>query len=603
MIDEKAKKQEGGKTHDELTTMYADYVTSTHESRRKAERDRDYYDSKQWTSEEQAALKKRGQPIITINRIKPKIDALIGIEIQTRVDIKAFPRTPRDELASEAVTEALRYCADNTDFDQIKTEAAFNLFVEGTMAAIVEIKQSPSGPEVNPVNIPWDRLIIDPRSSRKDGKDARWMGMAIWLDTEVAKEMYPKADAGAFAIDNYNQGDTHDDKPDDLYINDNRSKLIEMYYLSKGQWYHCVFTGLGFAVEPRLSPYLDEDGSPTCPIEVQSAFIDRDNNRYGIVRPLISVQDEINKRRSKAMHLLSTRQVRADAGAVENVNTAKRELNKPDGWLETNPGKAIEIMSTTELASGQFSLLQEAKSEIDSVGANAAVLGKDDRVQSGRALQSRQQAGMAELMPVLDGLRSWENRMYRQFWARMKQFYTEEKAIRITDDPEKVKFLVLNQQITMGMKLQEQGIPFDVNDPRAQQVVEVQSNIPELDMDIVLSAVPDTISIEAEQFEILSQMYMANPESIPMEMIIESSSLRNKKQIIESMQGGDEEARAAKQQKMDEALALEKADKEAEIFGKKAKGMRDMSEARATDLETDMTESGVSDLVERINGA
>ena len=87
-----------------------------------------------------------------------------------------------------------------------------------------------------------------------------------------------------------------------------------------------------------------------------------------------------------------------------------------------------------------------------------------------------------------------------------------------------------------------------------------------------------------------------------MEMIIESSSLRNKDRIIERMNGGDEEQQAAKQQAAKEAYDLEKAEKEAEIFGKKAKGMKDLSDARATDLETDMTESGVSELIERING-
>ena len=44
-----------------------------------------------------AELKKRGQPEIVINRIKRKIDILLGAETQTRTDPKSLPRTPVSE--------------------------------------------------------------------------------------------------------------------------------------------------------------------------------------------------------------------------------------------------------------------------------------------------------------------------------------------------------------------------------------------------------------------------------------------------------------------------------------------------------------------------
>jgi hypothetical protein len=53
----------------------ADLTTSAREM---SERDRDYYDEHQYTAEEIATLRRRKQPIITINRIKRKVDAMIG---------------------------------------------------------------------------------------------------------------------------------------------------------------------------------------------------------------------------------------------------------------------------------------------------------------------------------------------------------------------------------------------------------------------------------------------------------------------------------------------------------------------------------------------
>ena len=470
----------------DVTKWFQDFITATDISRSLIERDRDYVDNKQWTAAEEAELKKRNQPVITVNRIKPKIEALIGIEIQQRTDIKAFPRNnPQDAETAEAATDALRYVADDGDFDYVKTQGARNLFVEGTVAGIVEVEPSAKGGfDVRPSHIPWDRFILDPRSCRLDGKDARFMGQAIWIEAEDAKAMFPSVDEGMFSNDNL--GDTFDDKPKDMYISENRVRLIELYYISGGQWYHCIFTGMGFCIEPRISPYLDDEGVPCNPIELSSAYIDRDNNRYGAVRQMISIQDEINKRRSKAMHLLSVRQVIADEGAVDDVKQAKRELAKPDGWLVRNPGRNLEISNTADLAMGQFNLLAEAKSEIDAIGANASVLGKDDRVQSGRALQSRQQAGMAEVTPVLDMLRSWEKRMYRQMWARIKQFWTEEKWVRVTDDEKNIKFVALNRPILFKELLEKAGTPYDVMDPRANRVIGIENPIGELEIDIVL---------------------------------------------------------------------------------------------------------------------
>ncbi|HKY21287.1 MAG TPA: hypothetical protein VJM31_08715, partial [Vicinamibacterales bacterium] len=87
-------KKSGDEALARLISYYEDSVTATFSARNLAERDRDYYDNKQWTSEEEQKLKDRGQAPIVINRIKPKIDFLLGTERQTRTDPHAFPRNP-----------------------------------------------------------------------------------------------------------------------------------------------------------------------------------------------------------------------------------------------------------------------------------------------------------------------------------------------------------------------------------------------------------------------------------------------------------------------------------------------------------------------------
>ena len=65
--------------------------------------------------DELAELRKRGQPPVIDNRIKTKIDYLVGLEKQQRVKPKAFPRTPQHEDDADGATEALRYVAEQRE--------------------------------------------------------------------------------------------------------------------------------------------------------------------------------------------------------------------------------------------------------------------------------------------------------------------------------------------------------------------------------------------------------------------------------------------------------------------------------------------------------
>ena len=263
------------------------------------------------------------------------------------------------------------------------------------------------------------------------------------------------------------------------------------------------------------------------------------------------------------------RQTLGEKGAVDNVDMAKKELAKPDGHVEIKPGLRFELLNTNDLATGQLSLLQEAKGEIDAIGANAALQGKEDRDLSGRAIMAMQQGGQMELGPIFDGLRHWQKRIYRQVWSRVRQFWTEERWIRVTDDEDNLKWVGLNRPITVREIVEKEygGIPPELEgDPRLDQVVQTENAVAELDVDIVLEDAPDTTVIQGEQFEMLAQMYQANPQTpenpngVPWKMVVEASSLRNKDRVLgEEDEEGNEvdpekQQMQAQMQQMAEAL-------------------------------------------------
>lgn len=547
---------------------FEDAEIATTSARGLSERDRDYYNNIQWTSAEVQELKSRGQPVITINRIKRKIDYLNGLERQGRTNPKAYPRTPQHEKDAEAITDALRYVSDANDFQQIRSAVCDNMIVEGYGGAEVMPQEMQDGTiDIRIKHIPWDRIFYDPHASKPDFSDAKYLGYVIWKDSVDAQDDYPESAEMLQGLVSSSGTETYDDKPRSAWVDSARSRvrIVQMYYRQGSDWFTCTFTSGIELIRATPVPFRDEWGVSECPIVLQSAYITRENERFGIVREMISPQDEINKRRSKSLHLLNARNVIAEKGAVQDISRAKRELAKPDGWLEKTPGTELQIQPMGDLVAGQFQLLQEAKSELDLMGPNAAMGGKDQRQQSGRAIQAQQAGGGIELTPLIDRLNHWQKRVFRQVFNRIKEYWTEERWIRVTDDEKNIKWVGLNQPITFGDRVRERAggnLPPEMEmlmnaDPRSQVVIGKQHDVSRMVVDIIMDEQPDVAIIQQEQFEQLAQM-VSSGLPIPPDAIIEASGLRSevKRRILERMKGTEDPAAQAKaQMQMDGAQA------------------------------------------------
>jgi len=593
----------------ELTQFVRDFEAAedaTQESRKLAERDRDYYDEKQWTADEKAALEKRGQPAVTFNRIKRKVNSMTGLEKQSRKDPKAFPRNPDDEDAARAATDAIRFVCDRSRWDDKRSQAAKELAIEGTCAVMVGVTQTKDGIDPDIRRIAWDRFYYDPHSGEFDFADAKFMGVVVWMDLDDAVAAYPDAqEALESTWKQSRDSETYDDRPKwNLWADYKRRRvrLCEHYYREGDTWRFCIFTKGGFVVEPQDSPYIGDDDQPECPIKAVSLYIDRDNNRYGEVRTMIGPQDEINKRRSKGLALITQRQIRVSPNVAIDPNEVRKEFARPDAVIIGEAGD-VEILPTNDMAAANFQLLQEAKTEIDLLGANAALAGKNEASMSGRALLAQQQGGMVEMASYLDTIRVLSIAVYRSVWARIRQFWKEERWVRVTDNDLNVRFVGINRPVTaiqamakqMGIEKGnlEQADPQAVQqlqafamDPRAQMVVGVENNVSEMDVDIIIDEGIDTPTVAAEQFDQMLKM-AGNGIQIPPAVLIEASSLRNKEKLLEMLNQPNPMAEQAAQMQM--------AAGQAEIEKTQSETAKNLADAEATQAKVglDAVRSGL----------
>lgn len=547
-----------------------------------------YYHGKQWDSKEQEELKRRKQPIVTSNRIKRKVDFLVGMEQRQRRDPKAYPRTPKHKEHAELATDSIRFVCDNNSWPELASMAAHDGLVPGIGAVKIGVRKTRKQTEIEIRHVLSDAFFYDPRSTRPDFDDARYMGEHKWLDVADAESMLDiKIDREALEALAYSDEDyvsSRDEDKDPLWwdMERRRVRLIEMYYKHKGEWRLCQFAGAQ-KFRDIASPFHDDDGEPGCPYEAWSPYVDEEGVHYGVVRDMKSPQDEVNHRRSKLLHMLNVRQTAGETGAVKDVPKMKRQAATADGHIEYAPGKKFEFIDQSQQMAGQAELLQEAKGEIENLGPNPGLVGRGVEKQSGRAILAQQNSGMTELSPVFERLRMWKLRVYRAVWARIRQYWDTPRWIRITDVDGEVEFVAINQLI------QTQQI-----DPATGMEtigVQVQNPVAEIDADIILDEGPDTLTIQEEEFEMIADM-VAKGLQIPPHLVLELSNLRNKDKIIEELRGNPEQQQAnAEREQMiqNEAMRLEFADKQADLDLKQAKVAGEVADVEKTQADTAKT--------------
>jgi len=498
-----------------LRTQFTNAVgAKTDENAEAAEAER-YYHSVQWDAKDLRTLEARNQAPVTFNRIARKVNVAIGILEKMRQDPKAWPRTPSRpaEDGAELATSVLNY-ALGWQWEDQSVEVGRKSLVRGISGLECVLTQGDQGdPEIE-----WDLVdqrdyFYDPRSSKHDFSDARFMGTSRWTDLDAAIDKWPdyEDDLNDY-IENGPASDMErgDERNRMSWVNKSEKsvRIVDHWFMKGQQWFYVIYCG-SIALEWGESPYRDEKGRSTHKYEMVSFEIDQDNDRYSPFRHLKSPQDEVNQRRSKALHALNSRRVIADDGAVDDVDVARRELARNDGWVIKNPGKELitEDQVKDQTYKGHFEMLAEAKAEIDSYGPNPGLIGTEVDPSSGRAIALLQAAGIAEMGPFFKVYRHWKLRVYRKTWNSVQQFWQSPRWIRVTDNEDLAQFVQVN-----GWEQDEFGKPVAIN------------QLSSLDVDIIIGESSDSTSTMQDTYEAL-QVMAKNGQVIPPDILIEMSGL------------------------------------------------------------------------------
>ena len=118
------------------------------------------------------------------------------------------------------------------------------------------------------------------------------------------------------------------------------------------------------------------------------------------------------------------------------------------------------------------------------------------------------------------------------------------------------------------------------------QPIKVDNQVAELDVDIIIDETPDIINIQAEQFDIIANVASQRGD-IPTALLIKMSSMRNKEQVLDELEGDDQQKAMAAQQQA-QAQEVQVRQLLAEIGKTEAETMKLQTEAQKTQVETQL---------------
>lgn len=504
-----------------LRQQYIDYLTTKSDEIEEQQEARRYYHGAHWTEEQIRVLRNRHQPPMTWNRIGRKVNGIVGLVERMRFDPKAAPRTPKSEPGAEIATQSIRYVLDANQWKEIDPWCLLQCGIDGVAGTQMVLRQGDQGDM--DVGLHWvigDEYFYDPKAYRLDLEDKGYEGISKWLDIERAVELFPdKEELLRGLVEGDSDLTTSADRDYKWVITaSSRIRLVEHWYKHRGKWCWGFYVST-VLIDQGVSPFYDERGQSCSSFDMFRCAVDQDGDSYGFIRNLKGPQDALNQGKSKTLHIANTKLVHLEKGAVDDVETVRREVMRPDGTVETNPGFKFEIVDTKQDLAVFNGFTEDAKAELDGFANSnlAAISGAGIANVSGRTIELLRQPGMAELGPFILSYRGWKLRVYRKIWNAVQRYWTAERWIRVTGNDGLGQFIQLN-----GLGVDAFGRPTIVNAVGA------------LDVDVILEEGPDVASMMAETGDRLAQY---PPGTIPPIVLIEMSSLprSEKNRIIQLM--------------------------------------------------------------------
>ncbi len=537
-----------------------------------------YYRGQQWDDFDMQQLDDQGRPALTINTILPTINAVLGEQSTKKADIQFKPRGGGNQEVADVLTMVYQQIADNNKLDWIENQVFSDGLIQdrGWFDVRIDFSDHIRGEVRIESKDPLD-ILIDPDAKHYDPRTWNEIFETKWMSLDEIEEVYgqDKADklrilaetgttlgADSMEYEEERYGDTDEHNYGQQFPGDpDNARMLRSIRVIERQYYRlkdCMFYLDPVTGDMREVPYnwskkkreqfadqfgldilektvrkvrwtvtadtvvLFDDWSPYKHFTLVPYFpYFRRGKPFGMVRNLLSPQEQLNKITSQELHIVNTT---ANSGwIVENGSLSGmtaddlEEHGAETGLvLEFNRGSTPPAkIPPNQIPTGLDRLGQKAAANIKQIsGITDAMLGMDSAEVSGVAIQQKQNRGSTLLQVPLTNLAKTRQYLAESILDLVQSFYTEERIIQVTDeeDPYKPRKSMRVNQMT----------------PEGQVVNDLQLG----EYDVVVSQAPARDNFDEMQFaEAIALRQVGVP--IPDDMIVEYSHMSRKADIAD----------------------------------------------------------------------
>jgi hypothetical protein len=442
-------------------------------------------------------LKDRKQPPVVENLFRPQRREFMATYERARFRASFVGRNmPMDEAQSNALNDVNRYVDQDNQFVDEEAKAVKDMWISG-IGWIERMMQVDDNHEARIVSRHESPFVMwpDPYGRRDDLSDHRYVVRGKWMDLDHAVSLWP--DKEQALIQCLRASDQEGlvsmiDPPweyanQHLFVDISRERLrpFEVWYRRRAKrkvaitpdgvkvtldfmspreaskvikragfeeddtiidvMFLGIFCG-GQLIHHDLSPYehMEFPFTPYIYNRKQSGepvgFITED---------MISLQDAVNKRQSKALHLFTNRQVVVSHNAVKDKAELADELAQPDGIIELEQAKIdnhFQVLPNTDLGQGQLAMYAHARQAFASVAMTSDVNKGQapGEVRSDRGLARLEANALALEGEALKHIKSARQHGLLLQTSLIQQFMTDDFIFQVTDDPDMVRVVRLS---------------------------------------------------------------------------------------------------------------------------------------------------------------
>jgi hypothetical protein len=558
--------------HRRLMGLYRAEMQRQETNRLEQSIDADYYDHIQWTEEEKAALRDRGQAPIVYNVLGQTINWVIGSEKRGRTDYKVQPRGKEDAKPAERKSKYMKYLSDVNRSPFHRSRAFEDTVKVGIGWLESYINDMDDDEQIRFRYESWRNMLWDSAGTELDCSDWRYIARAKWVDEDIAvmlasdreacikRAVTDSATYGSY--DNANGDgpmDSQEQSMDEMSImgagdmfRRRRVRLIEFWYrapvnvqVMRGGMFN------GEEYDPEHEGHAAEKAGNTTTIVSKGKMVmrvalmtendmlydgptpfkhnkfkfvpvwgyrrDKDGLPYGIIRGIRPIQDAVNKRASKALHILSTNKVVMEDGALPDGMTIDEfadEVSRPDGIITYRKGYKIDLNADRQLGAEHMNQMSVDIGMIQQVGGvTDELLGRSTNAVSGIAVEKRQEQGSVATNKLFDNLRLAVQMVGEIELSLIEQYATEAKQFRVTNMRGSPEFITVND-----------GLP--------------ENDITRSKADFVISEADWRATMRQAQTEQLTELMMKLPPEVVVQMldlVVDSMDIENRDEIVKRL--------------------------------------------------------------------